>query len=82
MQNTAASMDDDSLIFIDELILSNYKAYYEAAEMDLTMMVTLAGEERTDEQWRTWIDTAGLKTKEIFTYNKEVRQSIIFLVRK
>jgi demethylsterigmatocystin 6-O-methyltransferase len=34
--------------------------------MDLNMMLTLAGAERTDKQWRTLIDTAGLKTKEIY----------------
>ena len=70
------------MIFIDELILANSKAYYQAAEMDLTMMITLAGAERTDKQWRALIDAAGLKIKEIFTYNKDVGDSILVLVPK
>lgn len=75
-------MTEQSVIFIDELILANSKAYYQAAEMDLTMMITLAGAERTDKQWRALIDAAGLKIKEIFTYNKDVGDSILVLVPK
>ena len=79
---TTAAMTEQSVIFIDELILANSKAYYQAAEMDLTMMITLAGAERTDKQWRALIDAAGLKIKEIFTYNKDVGDSILVLVPK
>lgn len=75
-------MTEQSVVFIDELILANSKAYYQAAEMDLTMMITLAGAERTDKQWRALIDAAGLKIKEIFTYNKDVGDSILVLVPK
>jgi demethylsterigmatocystin 6-O-methyltransferase len=82
LQNTAAAMDEHSVIFIDELILSNYKSYYQAAEMDLNMMLTLAGAERTDKQWRALIDAAGLQIKEIFTYDRDVRASIIVVERK
>ena len=55
---------------------------YKAAAMDLNMMITLAGAERTDKQWRALTDTAGLTIKEIFTYNQEVRESILVLARK
>ena len=75
-------MDEQSLIFIDEMILSTFKPYYQAAEMDLMMMLTLAGAERTDQEWETLIDGAGLKIKKIFTYDKLLRQSIIVLARK
>jgi demethylsterigmatocystin 6-O-methyltransferase len=82
LQNTAAAMSDDSLIFIAEMILSNSNASFQAAAMDLNMMITLAGAERTDKQWRALTDTAGLTIKEIFTYNQEVRESILVLARK
>jgi demethylsterigmatocystin 6-O-methyltransferase len=82
LQNTVAAMDEQSLIFIDEMILSDFKPYYQAAEMDLMMMLGLAGAERTDKQWNVLIDTAGLKIKEVFTYNTLMRQSILVLVRK
>ena len=75
-------MDETSVICIDEMILSDFKPYYQAAEMDLLMMLTLAGAERTDKQWETLIDAAGLKIKDIFTYNKLTRQSVLVLVRK
>jgi demethylsterigmatocystin 6-O-methyltransferase len=75
-------MDEHSLIFIDEMILSDFKPYYQAAEMDLMMMLCLAGAERTDKQWDVLIDAAGLKIKEIFTYNKLMRQSVLVVVKK
>jgi demethylsterigmatocystin 6-O-methyltransferase len=82
LKNTAAAMDEDSLIFVDEIILPNSKAYYEAVELDMFMMVSLAGAERTEKQWRTLVDTAGLRIKEIFTYNKDAGDSVISIVRK
>jgi demethylsterigmatocystin 6-O-methyltransferase len=82
LQNTAVAMDEYSLIFIDEINLSTFKPYYQAAEKDLMMMLTLAEAERTDEQWNVLIDAAGLKIKEIFTYDKLIRQSVIMLMQK
>ena len=82
LKNTVEAMDPNSLILIDEIILSDYKANLHAMENDLTMMVTLAGAERTDRQWRALLDAAGLKIQEIYTYTEDTRDSIIVAVRK
>jgi len=75
-------MDDQSRIFIDEFVVSDVNAQRLATELDLMMMLTLGGAERTERQWRALIDEAGLKIKEIFTYNKDDGSSIISVVRK
>jgi len=75
-------MDNQSRIFIDEFVVSNTKAQRLATEMDLMMMLTLAGAERTERQWRALIDNSDLKIQDIFTYNKDTGDSIISLVLK
>lgn len=82
LHNTVQAMDENSLIFIDEIILSDFNAYPDATQMDLGMMSALAGMERTDKQWHALADKAGLKIKEVFTYIKDMRESILVLVKK
>lgn len=82
LQNTAAALDKDSVIYIDEMILANFKTYYEAAEMDLTMMLGLAGAERTEKQWHALVDAAGLKIKQVYTYNEDIGASVLVLEKK
>jgi len=65
-----------------EFVVSDTKAQRFATEIDLMMMLTLGGAERTEKQWRALIDDVGLKIKEIFTYSKDTTDSIILLVLK
>lgn len=46
------------------------------------MMSALGARERTDEQWRELLDSAGLKIKEIYTYTKPLCDSVIVVVPK
>ena len=82
LQNTLAAMGNDSVILIDELVLSNHKVHHQAAVMDLTMMMTLAGAERTEKQWHALLDAAGLKIRKIYTYTEGIRNSVIVAVPK
>ena len=41
LANISAAMDETSVICVDEMILSDFNPYYQAAEMDLLMMLTL-----------------------------------------
>ncbi|MCJ1246125.1 hypothetical protein MMC30_003330 [Trapelia coarctata] len=61
LKNTMAAMDKDSVIFIDELIMSNERMSSQAAEMDINLMSTLAGVEKTERQWHALLESAGLK---------------------
>lgn len=75
-------MDKDSVILIDEMILPSQGAHWRATQLDLTMMASLGAMERTEEQWYSLIDSAGLKIKSVCTYTPELRDSIIVAVPK
>lgn len=75
-------MDKDSVILIDDMVLPNQGAHWRATQLDLTMMAELAAMERTEKQWYSMLDAAGLKVRQIYTYTPELRDSIIVAVPK
>lgn len=75
-------MDKDSVILIDDMVLPNQGAHWRATQLDLAMMAGLAAMERTEKQWYSMLDAAGLKVKQIYTYTPELRDSIIVAVPK
>lgn len=76
------AMDKDSVILIDDMIIPNKGARWQATQLDLTMMASLGAIERTEKQWYSLMDSAGLKIKSICTYTPELRDSIIVAVPK
>ena len=76
------AMSKDSVILIDDMILPNQGADWRATQIDLNMMAGLAAMERTEKQWYSLIDLAGLKIKSVCTYTPELRDSIIMVVPK
>ena len=73
-------MDPESMILIDEMIIPNQGADWRATQIDLTMMASLAGVERTEKQWSALVDKAELKINKI--YNTELNDSLIVAVPK
>lgn len=82
IQHIIKAMDKDSVILIDDMILPNKGASWRQTQIDLTMMAGLAAMERTEKQWYSMLDAAGLKVKGIYTYTPELRDSIIVAVPK
>ena len=82
LRQIVKGMSEDSVILIDDMILPNQGADWRATQIDLTMMASLAAMERTEKQWYSLIDSAGLKIKSIYTYTPELRDSIIVAVPK
>jgi hypothetical protein len=64
------------------MVLPNEKVHWQATQADLTMMAALGATERTDEQWRALIDTAGLKILKIVQYTDLLHDSVIVAVPK
>ena len=75
-------MDMDSLILIDDMVLPNEGAHWRQTQLDLLVMAGLAAMERTERQWYSMLDAAGLKIQKIYTYTPELRDSIIVTVPK
>ena len=70
-------MADISLILVDEMVLPDTNASWQATQLDLTMMAALGSLERTQEQWQKLLQSAGLKILKIYPYNVSVHDSII-----
>ncbi len=76
------AMDTDSVLLIDDRILPDRGAYWHANQLDLTIMASLEAMKKTEKQWRSLVNLAGLKIKSICIYTAELRDSIIVAVPK
>lgn len=77
--NLKYAMNEDSLILIDDMVLPDSSASWQATQLDLTMMIGLGAMERTHEQWQNLVRSAGLRIARIFPYNASVHDSIILV---
>ena len=82
LQCIMKAMDRDSVILIDDMVLPNKGANWLQTQIDFTMMAGLAAMERTEKQWYSMLEAAGLRVKQICTYAPELRDSVIVAVRK
>lgn len=80
--NTLPAMTSDSILIIDEMIIPNRGASSRSTLQDMTMMTSLASTERTERQWDTLLDRAGLRTLQKTAYNAATGESIIVTVPK
>lgn len=75
-------MGPDSLILIDEMVLPDTGVHWQATQIDLTVMASLASRERTYTQWVELLGSVGLEIAKTRTYMPSVYHSIITVVRK
>ncbi|KAJ5106317.1 hypothetical protein N7456_002992 [Penicillium angulare] len=80
LKHTIDALADDSLILIDDMVLPNAGVHWQAAQLDILMMTTLAARERTQDQWYHLLESAGLKVNSIHTYTSSLKDSIIEVV--
>ncbi|QLI74708.1 Demethylsterigmatocystin 6-O-methyltransferase [Metarhizium brunneum] len=77
LKNTITAMAPDSVILIDDMVLPDCGVPWQATQIDLVMMSTLASQERTHEQWFSLLSKAGLKINKIYTYTASLQDGII-----
>lgn len=82
LQNVADAMNGDSRILIDEVVLPDTGAHWQATMADISMMIGLGGKERTNQQWKSLADRVGLRIEEIHTYTASTYTSIVVLALK
>ncbi|KAF3002117.1 hypothetical protein E8E13_009927 [Curvularia kusanoi] len=80
LNNIVPVMSSASRILIDEVILPDSNVPWQCAFMDLTMMFSLGGRERTQEEWASLLSQAGLRIEEVHTYDDVKRHSVIVAV--
>ncbi|KAH9886148.1 putative sterigmatocystin 8-O-methyltransferase precursor [Xylariomycetidae sp. FL2044] len=82
LQNLKIAMMPESVILIDEMVLSERGAPWRATQLDITMLTCLAAMERTEAEWRALLDDAGFKILKVEKYTDECEDCIIFAVPK
>ena len=63
LRQTMKAMDKESVILVDDMILPAQGAHWYATQLDLTMMACQGAMERTEKQWYSLMDSAGLEIK-------------------
>ncbi|KAF2473185.1 S-adenosyl-L-methionine-dependent methyltransferase [Lindgomyces ingoldianus] len=71
------AMGPESRVIIDEVVLPDTNVPWQAAYMDITMMASLGGMERTKAEWEILMDQAGLKILEIHKYDPKMQSIIV-----
>lgn len=71
------AMQSDSVLLIDDMVLPDTGAHWQATQLDMLMMVALAARERTHAQWEELIKSAGFKINRIYQYTSSLGDSII-----
>ena len=75
-----AAMSSKSAILIDEIVLPDVGAQWQAAQLDISMMASLAGRERSERDWKRVVEEAGLQIKDIFAYDEELGDGVIEVI--
>ncbi|KAJ4350204.1 uncharacterized protein N0V89_008825 [Didymosphaeria variabile] len=71
------ALGPESLLVIDEVVLPDEKLPWQAAYMDLTMMASLGGVERTKKEFEMLLEAAGLQILEVHRYDAKMQSVII-----
>lgn len=71
-----------SQLLVDEIVLPNSGAHWQATAMDMIMMMGVGARERTVDEWVDLLDEAGLRVMGIHTYLPRHQDSIIQAVAK
>lgn len=74
------AMAEDSVVMIDDVVMPRAGATWKQASMDIAMMTMLAAMERTEDQFRQLLLRAGLKLRDVWTYDDEYGDSLLVAV--
>ena len=81
-QNVAGAITIDSRIVIDEIVVPDIGAHYEATMQDLALMDMYVGKERSNQQWLDLADRVGSRVEDIHTYIPSTYTSVLVLALK
>ncbi|KAI0008843.1 S-adenosyl-L-methionine-dependent methyltransferase [Xylariaceae sp. FL0662B] len=82
LEGIRAGMTEDSVVLIDEMVLSESNAPSRAAQMDMAMLLCLAAKERSEREWMEFLDSAGFRIVRQYTYSKEFQDAVLVAVPK
>ncbi|KAI0436824.1 S-adenosyl-L-methionine-dependent methyltransferase [Xylaria telfairii] len=74
------SMTNNSVILIDEIVLSEYRPPSAATEMDMMMMTTQAARERSEEDWARFLKESGFSIAKQCKYSHIYQDAVLVVV--
>ncbi|KAL8652657.1 MAG: hypothetical protein Q9210_002551 [Variospora velana] len=77
LENVKSGMTQDSVILIDEMVLSDRGSSWRATQADLTMAVALSAMERSEAQWHALLNEAGLHIRKVLKYRDEPEDCVM-----
>ncbi|KAI0869649.1 S-adenosyl-L-methionine-dependent methyltransferase [Hypoxylon argillaceum] len=77
LYNTRIAMSEDSVLLVDEMILPEMGTEPPVAAIDLTMLTSRGGMERTEAQWQHTFEVAGLELHRTYVYNPANHESVM-----
>jgi demethylsterigmatocystin 6-O-methyltransferase len=82
LRNIIPAIGEDSRILLDEMVLPETKVHWEAAQIDITMMVSTAACERKRNEWEKLLESVGLVVEGIWTYTPSIYESVMLVKKK
>ena len=80
LKQVRQALAEDSVVMIDDVVMPRVGATWKQASMDIAMMTMLAAMERTKEQFRQLLLSAGLELRDVWTYDEEYGDSLLVAV--
>uniref|UniRef100_A0A8H7N128 O-methyltransferase C-terminal domain-containing protein n=1 Tax=Bionectria ochroleuca TaxID=29856 RepID=A0A8H7N128_BIOOC len=77
LANVKAGLTEKSVIMIDETVLPEEGTRPRAAQHDIEVLMSVGAKERTKLEWEQLINEAGLKLREVITYDAEYYECVI-----
>ncbi|KAF2795939.1 methyltransferase B [Melanomma pulvis-pyrius CBS 109.77] len=77
LSSIVPAMGPESRLVIDEIVLPNVNVPWQAAYMDLTMMASLGGIERTRKEYESLLEKVGLRIVDLKTYDAKMQAVIL-----
>lgn len=79
LENLKPALCKDSVVLIDDIVVSSAGAPWRVTLGDMTMAVCLAAMERTEVEWCRVAHAAGFELVKVLKYRQEYEDSIMVL---
>lgn len=80
LRHQRAAMAKDSVLIIDEIVVTEPGSNYQQVNFDIAMMAAMASLERTLEQWKVILKKTGFSIREVREYDHDKGDSLIIAV--
>lgn len=70
-----------TMVVLDEVVVPSKGADEKQILYDMVMIAVMGALERSEEQWRTILEAAGMKLREVAIYDEEMGTALVVAVK-